>query len=49
MPVRNNESSVAKSIESICNQTFENFEFLIIDDFSSDSTYEIIKEYEKKR
>jgi glycosyltransferase involved in cell wall biosynthesis len=48
MPVRNNESSVAKSIESICNQTFENFEFLIIDDFSSDSTYEIIKEYEKK-
>lgn len=43
----NNESSVAESIESILNQTYENFEFLILDDFSSDDTFKIIKEYEK--
>ena len=48
MSVRNNESFVSKSIDSILNQTYRNFEFLIVDDFSDDNTYKIIKEYEKK-
>lgn len=48
MSVRNNESFVSKSIDSILNQTYRNFEFLIVDDFSNDNTYKIIKEYEKK-
>ena len=48
MSVRNNESFVSKSIDSILNQTYKNFEFLIVDDFSDDNTYKIIKEYEKK-
>ena len=47
MSVMNNESSVAESIESILNQTYEKFEFLILDDFSNDDTFNIIKEYEK--
>ena len=48
MSVMNNESSVVESIESILNQTYEKFEFLILDDFSNDNTFKIIKEYEKK-
>ena len=48
MPVMNNESSIVESIDSILKQTYENFEFLILDDFSNDNTYKIIKEYEEK-
>ena len=47
MSVMNNGSSVVESIESILDQTYENFEFLILDDFSNDDTFKIIKEYEK--
>ena len=43
MSVMNNESSVVESIESILNQTYEKFEFLILDDFSNDNTFKIIK------
>ena len=32
-----------QSIESILNQTYENIEFLIINDASTDSTFEILK------
>lgn len=45
MSVYNGEKYLPLSIESILNQTFENFEFIIIDDNSSDSTYSIMKEY----
>lgn len=46
MPVRNSEKVISKSIESILNQTYGEFEFLILDDHSTDSTYQIMKEYE---
>lgn len=36
-----------QSIQSILNQTFQNFELLIIDDGSTDNSEEIIKRYEK--
>ena len=42
----NNENTIAASVESILNQDFKNFEFLIIDDASNDNTYEILKKYE---
>jgi glycosyltransferase involved in cell wall biosynthesis len=48
MSVRDNQSSISNSIESILDQTHEDFEFLILDDFSNDETYSVIKEYEKK-
>ena len=38
MPVYNCESSVGEAIESILSQSFTNFEFLILDDCSEDST-----------
>lgn len=48
MPVYNDERFVKSSIESILNQTFHNFEFLIINDASTDGTLNILKRYEKQ-
>jgi len=48
MSVYNEEKKVGDSIESILNQTYKNFEFLILDDCSTDLTYQILKDYESK-
>ena len=48
MSVYNSETSVEDSINSILNQTYENFEFLILDDCSTDKTREILNEYKSK-
>lgn len=48
MPVYNTEQRVWKAIESILNQSFEDFEFIIIDDCSNDWSYKICEEYAKK-
>jgi glycosyltransferase involved in cell wall biosynthesis len=45
MPVYNCELYVREAIDSILNQTFTDFEFLIIDDASTDTTVEIIRSY----
>lgn len=43
MPVRNGERYIKESIDSVLNQTLTDFEFLIIDDGSTDRTVEIIR------
>ena len=48
MPVYNGEKYIKKSIESILNQTYSNLEFIIVNDFSNDSTLEIILKFIKK-
>ena len=40
----NAEKFVGKSIDSVLNQTFRDFEFLIIEDNSTDKTFQIIQE-----
>ena len=45
MPAYNAEKYIKEAIESILNQTFSNFEFIIIDDGSIDATEEIIKSF----
>lgn len=45
MSVHNGASFLSASIESILGQTMENFEFIIIDDGSTDATAEILKSY----
>ena len=37
MPVYNNEKYLDTAIKSVLNQTYSNFEFIIIDDGSTDS------------
>lgn len=49
MPVFNGEKYVGEAIESILNQTFSDFEFLIINDGSSDKSVEIIESYNDPR
>lgn len=48
MPVFNASPYLHQSIESILNQTYTNFEFIIVDDASTDDSWKIIKSYAKK-
>ncbi len=48
MSVYNGEDFLRESIVSILNQTFKNFEFIIINDGSRDSSLKIIEEYRSK-
>lgn len=45
MPVYNADRYLATAIDSILNQTFTDFEFLIVDDGSSDRSLQILKQY----
>lgn len=49
MPVYNGEKYLREALESVLNQTFTDFEFLIIDDGSTDSSTEIIRSYSDPR
>ena len=49
MPVYNGEKYLREAIDSILNQTFTDFEFLIINDGSTDSSVEIINSYDDSR
>ncbi len=49
MPVFNQERYVADAIKCILDQTYKNFEFIIVDDGSTDRTVEIIKSFDDER
>ena len=48
MAVFNGQNYLTESIESILNQTYPFFEFIIIDDGSTDTSLEIIEQYAQK-
>lgn len=48
MPCYNSEKYIEKAIQSVLEQTYRNFELIIIDDDSTDKTWEIIEQYAKK-
>jgi len=48
MPVYNAERYVAEAVESILAQTFEDFEFIIIDDGSTDGSLAILEAYARR-
>src|SRR5579859_2675921 len=46
MPVYNAQRYLAQAVDSILAQSFKDFEFIIIDDGSTDSSTEILRKYE---
>lgn len=48
MPVYNAGDFLVDSIESILDQTYDNFEFIIVDDASTDNSWQIIQTYAQK-
>ena len=48
MPNYNAWKYISEAIQSILNQDFTDFEFIIIDDCSTDNSWEIIQEFAKK-
>ena len=49
MPVYNGFKYLDEAMKSILNQTFQNYEFIIIDDGSTDDSVKIIKSYDDNR
>ena len=48
MSIKDNEETLEDSIKSVLSQTYEDFEFLILDDNSIDNSYKILKKNEIK-
>jgi glycosyltransferase involved in cell wall biosynthesis len=48
MPVYNAGSFLVPAIDSILNQTYQNFEFIIVDDASTDDSLTVIRKYQKQ-
>ncbi|MEI0492145.1 glycosyltransferase family 2 protein [Brachyspira intermedia] len=48
IPVYNVEKYIVKCLNSISNQTFTDIEIICIDDCSTDNSYNLIEEYQKK-
>ena len=45
IPARNEEDSILQLLESIKNQDYQNYEVIVLDDNSSDSTYQLCAEF----
>jgi len=49
MPVKNGEKHLKEAIQSILNQTFSDFELIVVNDGSTDCSVEIIHSFDDKR
>ena len=48
IPVYNSEKYISKCLDSILNQSYKDYEIILMDDGSKDSSLKIIKDYDKK-
>jgi len=48
LPARNEEEFIGKCLDTLIKQNYENYEIIVIDDSSEDSTGKIISKYAKK-
>ena len=49
LPVFNGQEYLTEALQSVLNQSFDNFELLVIDDGSSDSSREVVKQFKDTR
>ncbi|MCX7833428.1 MAG: glycosyltransferase [Ignavibacteria bacterium] len=49
IPARNEEKNVTKCIESILNQSYKNFELIVLDDNSIDKTFELVNQIKDEK
>ena len=49
IPLYNKENFIKKTLESVLNQTFTDFEVLVIDDGSTDQSFEIVSQFSDER
>ena len=49
VPAFNEENNIVKSIQSVLNSKYENFEIIVVNDGSSDNTRDVIKSYIKDK
>ena len=48
VPIYNTEQYISKCIESLINQTYKNLEIILVDDGSTDNSFNICKKYQKE-
>jgi chlorobactene glucosyltransferase len=48
IPARNEQDNIGRCLESLLQQTYENYEIIVLDDQSSDRTWEIISQYQQR-
>lgn len=48
VPIYNAEKVLKRCVDSILNQSYKNFELILINDGSKDKSIDIINEYKKK-
>ncbi|MFA1610790.1 glycosyltransferase [Halobellus rubicundus] len=48
IPVYNRADVIGRAIDSVLNQTYKNFEIIVVDDGSTDSTPEVVSSYKNK-
>lgn len=49
MPAYNVENYIKQAVDSVINQTYDEWELIVVDDGSTDNTWEILKSYKDKR
>lgn len=49
MPSWNTENYIAESIQSVIDQTYKNWELIIVDDCSTDNTDEVVRAFNDQR